>query len=108
MVVQLLMKKTKKHILLNNQNYILKDQIYLLLFLLFFFKFYFLGIQQNSKKINGHNTTITEKIQSLRSDQQISTAALSSQILTRSTNGKQDVIVAPTQSSSRKLFHTNF
>ncbi len=63
----------------------------------------FLGIRQNHKKVNEHNSRIGEKIQSLRSHQQIP-STLPSPILSRSTHAKQDVIVAPAQSSSRKLF----
>ncbi len=64
----------------------------------------FLGIRQNHKKVNEHNSRIGEKIQSLRSHQQIP-STLPSPILSRSTHAKQDIIVAPAQSSSRKLFH---
>ncbi|CAF0804230.1 unnamed protein product [Adineta steineri] len=54
------------------------------------------GIRQNHKKINEHNSKIGEKIQSLRSHQ----PALPSPILSRSATAKQDVVVAPAQSSS--------
>ncbi|UJR38458.1 hypothetical protein I4U23_031126 [Adineta vaga] len=57
------------------------------------------GIRQNHKKINEHNAKIGEKIQSLRSHQHLP-PALPSPILSRSTIGKQDVVVAPAQSSS--------
>ncbi|CAF1331695.1 unnamed protein product [Adineta ricciae] len=57
------------------------------------------GIRQNHKKINEHNTIIGEKIQSLRSHQRIQ-PTLPSPILSRTTHAKQDVVVAPAQSSS--------
>jgi len=72
-------------------------------FLSFFEYSNFSGIRQNHKKINEHNLKIGEKIQSLRSHQQIP-PTLPSPILSRSANEKQDVIIAPAQSSSRKLF----
>ncbi len=64
-----------------------------------------LGIRSNYKKINEHNSRIGEKIQSLRSHQRVPPTTLPSPILSRSTHTKQDVIVAPAQSSSRKSFH---
>ncbi|CAF2722876.1 unnamed protein product [Rotaria sp. Silwood2] len=51
------------------------------------------------QKINERNTRIGEKIQSLRSHQAV-LPTLPSPIRTRSTNGKQDVFVAPAQNSS--------
>jgi hypothetical protein len=61
------------------------------------------GIRSNYKKINDHNSRIGEKIQSLRSHQQVP-PTLPSPILSRSAHAKQDIIVAPAQSSSRKSF----
>jgi hypothetical protein len=72
-------------------------------FFFFFYELEFLGIRQNHKKVNEHNIKIGEKIQSLRSHQQVP-PTLPSPILCRSTNVKPDVIVAPAQSSSRKIF----
>lgn len=57
--------------------------------------------------MNEHNAKIGDKIQSLRSHQQVP-PTLPSPILSRSTNAKQDVIVAPAQSSSRKLLNFIF
>lgn len=58
------------------------------------------GIRSNYKKIVEHNNRIGERIQSLRSHQQIPTN-LPSPILSRSTNvTKQDMIVVPPQTTS--------
>ena len=61
-----------------------------------------LGLRSNYQKINEHNSRIGEKIQSLRSHQ----TNLPSPILSRSTHTKQDIIVAPAQTTSRKSFHS--
>jgi hypothetical protein len=93
---------------LNNPNYTLKDQVeHFCCSFLFFSTNAFLGIRQNHKKINEHNKKIGEKIQNLYNHQQVP-PALPSPILARPPHEKQDVVVAPAQSSSRKLSRDNF
>ena len=93
----------------NNQNCISRDLVIQFTIIVSFFTddLFLIGIRQNHKKINEHNAIIGEKIQSLRSHQRIQ-PTLPSPILSRSTHAKQDVVVAPAQSSSRKLFHLNY
>ncbi|CAF3318564.1 unnamed protein product [Rotaria socialis] len=57
------------------------------------------GIRQNYKKLNEHNRKIGEKIQSLRSYQQV-LPSLPSPILTRPNTENEDVFAVPTQTSS--------